>query len=125
MKQLSIFHDLPCWGHLQINQLLDPMHIFKNVGVALGAHLVGDRDLLGACEDLSVVDKMHLQVGPRGRVVLKAPWIFSKCEEEIMKSDIASFHTPMGHMHCLREAFTKDNKLSGLKAHDWHKMLQV
>ena len=42
-----------------------------------------------------------------------------------MKSDIASFCTLMGHMHCLRGAFTKDNKLSDLKSHDWHKMLHV
>ena len=27
-------------------------------------------------------------------------------------------------MHCLKGAFTHDNRLSGLKTHDWHKMLQ-
>lgn len=27
-------------------------------------------------------------------------------------------------MHCLKGAFTRDNKLSGLKTHDWHKFLQ-
>ena len=27
-------------------------------------------------------------------------------------------------MHCLKGAFTKDDDLSGLKSHDWHKLLQ-
>ena len=27
-------------------------------------------------------------------------------------------------MHCLKGAFTKDKKHSGLKTHDWHKFLQ-
>ena len=31
MKRFSILFELPCWESLQINHLLDPMHIFKNV----------------------------------------------------------------------------------------------
>ena len=41
-----------------------------------------------------------------------------------MKKTIADFRTPTGHMHCLKGAFTSDNKLTGLKTHDWHKFLQ-
>lgn len=44
MKRLSIFHELPYWRKLLINHLLDPMHIFKNVGQILWEHLVGTQD---------------------------------------------------------------------------------
>lgn len=128
MKRLSIFHDLPYWGDFQIIHLLNPMHIFKNVDAAIWTHLVSGRDTLGACEDLQARDRIwELWQARRGArvVLLKAPWVCSKREEAIVKKDIASFRTPMGRMHFLRGAFTKDNKLSGLKSHDCHKMLQV
>ena len=59
MKRLSIFYDLPYWGALQINHLLDPMHIFKNVGAAIWTHLVSGSDTLGAREDLQTQDRMQ------------------------------------------------------------------
>lgn len=58
MKRLSIYHQLPYWGELQISHLLDPMHIFKNVGDSIWAHLVGDKDMWGELEDLKELDRM-------------------------------------------------------------------
>ena len=52
MKRLSIFHTLPYWKKLLINHLLDPMHIFKNVGQILWEHLIGAQDNKKAREDL-------------------------------------------------------------------------
>lgn len=128
MKRLSIFHRLPYWSNLLVNHLLDPMHIFKNVACGIWQHLVGERDTRGAREDLQELGKMR-ELWPQvcdARVVLpKAPWIFTKKEEAIVKREISSFRTPTGHMHCLKDAFTKDKKLVGLKSHDWHKFLQV
>ena len=42
MKRLSIFHALPYWRKLLINNLLDLMHIFKNVAQILWEHLIGN-----------------------------------------------------------------------------------
>lgn len=72
------------------------MHIFKNVGASIWAHLVEEKDTLGVREDLKHQERMayvwpHTH-GPNGRAVLqKAPWIFSKVEQATLKEDIASF----------------------------------
>ena len=58
MEILSTFHKIPYWGHLQINRILDAMHIYKNMGASISAHLVGDNDTLEALEDLRVMDKV-------------------------------------------------------------------
>ena len=129
MKRLSILHNLPYWDDLLINHLLDPMHIFKNVGSLIWDHLIGAKDSRSAREDLRQADVME-EYWPRvhgdGRIELpKVPWILTKKEQKRVKEIISSFRTPTGHMHCLRGAFTKNDNLSGLKSHDWHKFLQV
>jgi hypothetical protein len=35
MKTKSVFYELPYWEHLNIDYLLDPMHILKNVSYSL------------------------------------------------------------------------------------------
>ena len=117
MNRLSILHQLPYWQDLLITSLLDPMHIFKNVGQTIWDHFIGIKDKGGWREDLKECHKEHLL--HRGPI-----WSFTKQEDEQVKSVIKSFRTPTGHMHCLKGAFTHDNRLSGLKTHDWHKMLQ-
>lgn len=128
MKRLSIFHNLPYWGDLLINHLIDPMHIFKNVAVVLWKTITGEADTKGQRDDLQEQGRMqHLwtQSRPNGKIFLpKAPWVLTKAEEKQVKKCIQEFRTPTGCMHCLKGAFTKDGQLSGLKSHDWHKFLQ-
>ena len=117
MKRLSIFHRLHYWQDLLINNLLDPMHIFKNVGQTIWDHIIGVKDKCGWQEDLSESNREHMfNVG--------STWTMSKEEDSQVKNVIKAFRTPTGYMHCLKGAFTHDNRLSGLKTHDWHKMLQ-
>lgn len=52
MKRLSILYSLPYWRHLLIGHLLDPMHIFKNVGHSLWKHITGAKDTRAARDDL-------------------------------------------------------------------------
>ena len=129
----SIFFRLPYWTHLKINHLLDPMHIFKNVGSSIWEHVIGKRDNVSVREDLRVAGRMR-QAWPReegGHVRLpSAPWIISKKEEKQVKQAITTLHTPTGCMRSLKGAFTTTKKrgveqLYVLKSHDWHKMLQV
>ena len=127
MKRLSVFHELPYWKDLLINHLLDPMHIFKNVGSIIWEHITGNRDSKSARDDMQLVGRMR-NVWPKvvgDRCTLpKAPWVLSKKDIRTINKEIASFRTPTGYMHCLKGAFTTDGRLSGLKLHDWHKMLQ-
>ena len=128
MKRLSIFHTLPYWGDLLINHLLDPMHIFKNVGEVLWKTITGKKESKGQRDDLQNQDRMQAlwaRTNSNGKQVLpRAPWVLSKAEAIQVKRTISEFRTPTGCMHCLKGAFTKDDDLTGLKSHDWHKLLQ-
>jgi hypothetical protein len=43
-NQMSIWFTLEYWRHLKICYLLDPMHIFGNIGHLLWKHLIGVKD---------------------------------------------------------------------------------
>ena len=58
------------------------------------------------------------------KVLPRAPWVLSKVEALQVKRTISEIQTPTGYMHCLKGSFTKDDDVSGLKSHDWHKILQ-
>lgn len=128
MKRLSIFHSLPYWEKLIINHLLDPMHIFKNVGETIWKTITGKNESKGQRDDLQFLGKMeHLwaRTKPNGQLdIPKAPWVLKKAEMNQVRKTISEFRTPTGNMHCLKGVFNSDDKLSGLKTHDWHKLLQ-
>ena len=136
MKRFSILFELPYWTSLLINHLLDPMHIFKNVGSLLWDHINGVKDHINGVKDthgaradlqeVGIMEELWPQTRLDGRITLpKAPWVLSKVKEHRAKHIIWSIRTPTGLMHSLLTTFTKDGKLSGLKSHDWHKMCQV
>ena len=122
-------------GGIEIQHLLDPTYVFKNVGQAIWDHIIGKKDSLGARKDMRAIRRLppsaSPRMGPRGKMILpKTPWILSRVEQEHMKGVMASIRTPTGYMRSLKGAFTKTKKggstqLYGLKSHDWHKMLQV
>lgn len=125
MKTLNCFHSLPYWHNLLINHLLDPMHIFKNVSQLIWDHITGKRDSIGCRKDLEKVNRMpHLWIDESGNKP-PAPWVLSKQEMTVVKAAIEKFRTPTGTMRSLSGCFTTDDDLSGLKSHDWHKVLQV
>jgi hypothetical protein len=39
MKRKSVFYELPYWEHLKIDNLLDPMHILKNISSSSRRHI--------------------------------------------------------------------------------------
>ena len=114
--------------------MLDPMHIFKNVASNVWDHLTGSKDSFAIRQDLQCTGRMR-SAWPiekrNGQITCpKAPWCMSKDEEKDVKQVITKFRTPTGYMRCLKGAFSKIKRrgveqLSGLKSHDWHKMLQV
>ena len=52
MKRLSTLHKLPYWGALLINHLLDPMHVFKNVGEMIWKTLIDKKENKGQRDNL-------------------------------------------------------------------------
>lgn len=125
MKCLNCFHVLPYWHTLLITHLLDPMHIFKNVATIVWEHIMGKRDNFGARKDLETMQQMaSLWVDEHGEMP-QAPWVLNNEEQARVKQTIESFRTPTGAMRSLKGCFTLDDDLTGLKTHDWHKILQV
>lgn len=101
------------------------MHIFKNVSQLIWDHITGKRDSIGCRKDLEKVNRMpHLWIDESGNKP-SAPWVLSKQEMTVVKAAIDKFRTPTGTMRSLSGCFTTDDDLSGLKSHDWHKVLQV
>ena len=127
MKRLSIFHNLPYWWDLLINHLLDPMHIFKNVGKNIWKNIIGKKESKAQRDDLhneGCMQPLWERTNKKGKQVLsRAPWVLSRVEALQVKRTISEFQTPTGCMHCLKGEFTKDDDLSGLKSHDWQKLL--
>ena len=65
MKRKSIFYELPYWKDLLISQLLNPMHIFKNVPDYIFQHISGkEKDYLSLRRDIYLshtkFDRKHL-----------------------------------------------------------------
>ena len=135
MSRYSILLTLPYWTNLKIQHLLDPMHVFKNVGQAIWDHIIGKKDSLGVKEDMRTTS--HLpplaspRMGPSGKMILsKAPWILLIVEQECTKGVMASIQTLIGYMCSLKGAFAMTKKgdstqLYGLESHGWHKMLKI
>ena len=101
------------------------MHVFKNVSQLVWDHIIGKHDTIGSRRDLEAVNRMqHLWADDSGNFP-RAPWVLNKTEMSLVKDTIEKFHTPTETMRSLKGCFTTDNDLSGLKTHDWHKLLQV
>ena len=101
------------------------MHIFKNVSQLIWDHITGKRDTIGCRKDLEKVNCLpHLWIDESGNKP-PATWVPSKQEMTVVKATIEKFRTPTGTMRSLNGCFTTDDDLSGLKSHDWHKVLQV
>ena len=60
MTRYSIIFGLPYWTQLKINNLLDPMHIFKNVTQQIWDHITSARDNLGVREDLQLSGRLPI-----------------------------------------------------------------
>ena len=123
MSEYSILLTLPYWENLKIQHLLDPMHVFKNVGQAIWDHIMGRKDSLSVREDMRAIRRLQPsaspRMGPSGRMILlKGPWILLRVEQERIKGVMASIRTPTGYMRSLKGAFTKTKKRGSLNCMD-------
>ncbi|MCO5560628.1 hypothetical protein L7F22_014244 [Adiantum nelumboides] len=128
---ISIWFQLEYWKDLKICHLLDPMHIFKNVGHSLWKHHTGLKDTEQARNDLKERN-CKSDLWPRvdeesGRKeYAHAPWVLTPIEIATINRRIRSIQTPTRYGASLQNIFTMDDSsLSNLKTHDWHNFLKA
>jgi hypothetical protein len=102
MKRKSIFYELPYWKDLLIANLLDPMHIFKNVLDSIFQHITGkEKDTLSSRRDIALsrtkFDRKHLWLSRENETYAEAPWILKKNELDQLENFICSIRTPTGY----------------------------
>ncbi|MCO5587908.1 hypothetical protein L7F22_041860 [Adiantum nelumboides] len=127
---ISIWFQLEYWKDLKIFHLLNPMHIFKNVGHSLWKHLTGLKDTKQAKNDLkerNCKSNIWPQVDEESgrKEYAHAPWAVTPTEIATINQQIRSIQTPTGYGALLQNIFTMDDSnLSNLKTHDWHNFLK-
>ena len=103
------------------------MHIEGNVAKSLIRHMFGENDgkaVRDACEYMGVHETAWMQDDddrpPR------ASWIMTHRERKMFKARISKMRMPTGYGALLRKAFASDTTKwpSGLKTHDYHRLLQ-
>ena len=113
---------------MPVRHVLDVMHIEKNISEAVLKFLFGEKDTLEVRKDLE-------ELGQRRELWLKptrnrqrfskphAPYVLTDAERKIFVDEVSGIRTPTGYGSALAKLFKK-SRLSGLKSHDFHCLLQ-
>ena len=128
MKRKSLLFRLPYWHKLPVRHILDVMHIEKNIAENIMKHLSGERDTLATRQDMEQANVMHdlgLSREAGSNVYRKphAPYVFTDAERVKFMKQISGTRTPTGYSATLTKHVGED-KLSQLKSHDYHLLLQ-
>ena len=131
-KKKSIFFDLPYWKHLLIRHNLDVMNIEKNVcesviGTLL--HVPGKtKDGLKArldLVDMGIRPELAPKVGEKRTVLPPACFTLGNDEKRGICESLANMKVPIGYCSNIRNRVDlKENRLLGLKSHDYHALMQ-
>ncbi|KAL3839108.1 hypothetical protein ACJIZ3_023699 [Penstemon smallii] len=126
----SIFFELPYWHKLKIRHNLDVMHVEKNIcDNVLGTLLNIEgktKDTEKAREDLrdlNIRKELHLQKRGNTTVKPKACYNLSSTEKKGFYDFLRSVKFPDGYAANISRC-VKEGKISGLKTHDCHVLLQ-
>lgn len=126
----SIFFELPYWHKLLIRHNLDVMHIEKNICENVLGTLLDiqgkTKDPLVAREDLrdwGIREELHLQERENKRIKPAACFTLSSSERNEFCQFLKSIKYPDGFAANISRR-VKDNKIFGLKSHDFHILLQ-
>ncbi|XP_074324039.1 uncharacterized protein LOC141660961 [Apium graveolens] len=130
-KKKSVFFELEYWKYHHVRQLLDVMHIEKNVcdnllGTLLNMRKSKDseaahRDMI----DMGVRHDLAPQVGEKKTYLPPSPFTLSKVEKKKVLNSFLSMKLPSGHGSNIKNCVSmSDLKIYGLKSHDCHILLQ-
>ncbi|CAH9079402.1 unnamed protein product [Cuscuta epithymum] len=129
----SIFFDLPYWSKLKLRHNLDVMHIEKNICENIVGTLLnidrktkdtdkGRQDM----EDMNIRKELHLTMTSDGKY--KKPhacYVMTKKERHEFCEFLKSVKFPDGYASNISRSVTSsDDKISGMKSHDCHVLLQ-
>ncbi|KAL6506117.1 hypothetical protein OROHE_022646 [Orobanche hederae] len=129
----SIFFDLPYWSKLKLRHNLDVMHIEKNICESVLGTLMNierkTKDTVKArldLEDMKVRKELHLIKRRNGKYVMPdASYVLNKKEREDFCKFLMSVKFLDGYASNISRCVgINDQKISGLKSHDCHILLQ-
>jgi hypothetical protein len=118
-----------CPQDLPIRNLIDVMHVERNVCENLLGFLFGSKDTAAVRRDLEEQDiRPHLHIHQRGvegdnYVKPPAPYVLTADEQRQFLEQVASISVPTGYSANLKKHIIK-KKLGSMKSHDFHIMLQ-
>jgi hypothetical protein len=126
-----VFFELPYWKSLLLRHNLDVMHIEKNICEALLATLLGlakSKDSLKArldMQELGIRKDQH-PVQEKGKYTLPpALYTLGKKEKEILCKFLEDIKLPDGYAGNIKRCVdVNECKVTGLKSHDYHVILQ-
>ena len=127
----SIFYELPYWSDLELKHNMDFMHIEKNVCENLLGTLLSlekknydtDKarfDLM----DLGIKTALHLKKQGDSWYKPRASYTLTLVQRQRFTEFLQSVKFPDGVAGNLKKNVTADGKLTGLKSHDCHVILQ-
>lgn len=115
---------------LLINHCLDPMHCEKNLSHNIVHTILGTKDTPAVREDMKVCGvREHLWLVPNpnpkaSKLMPPAPYCLDKSEKTKFLEVLLTFKGPTGFASSLARCATVKKKLSGLKSHDFHHLMQ-
>uniref|UniRef100_A0A2N9GCW6 Transposase-associated domain-containing protein n=1 Tax=Fagus sylvatica TaxID=28930 RepID=A0A2N9GCW6_FAGSY len=132
-KKVSILYELPYWMNKKLRHNIDVMHVEKNISESTFGTMLGidgkNKDTDKARMDLkkmNIRQDLHLKERPDGSYV-KPQAIFSLTpkERDGFYEFLKSVKYPDGYAaNISRSVNTRNGRLSGLKSHDCHVLLQ-
>jgi Domain of unknown function (DUF4218) len=118
---------------LLINHCLDAMHCEKNLAHNIVQTILGAKDTPSAREDMKDMEvRQHLWLVPNPGTgsstqplsMPAAPYCFSKNERTKFLEVLLTLKAPTGFSSSLAKCVSAKKKLSGLKSHDYHQLMQ-
>ncbi|KAL3638401.1 hypothetical protein CASFOL_017772 [Castilleja foliolosa] len=129
----SILFELPYWSKLKLRHNLDVMHIEKNICESILGTLMNvegkTKDTAKSrldLEDMKIRKELHLINKGNGKYAMPpASYVMTTKERRDFCDFIRSVKFPDGYASNIARCVTSnDQKLSGMKSHDYHVILQ-
>ena len=129
----SILYELPYWKNLNLRHNLDVMHVEKNICENIVGTVVGidkkNKDTDKARDDLKdmgIRPQLHLQRNEEGSIMKpRASYTLDPKQREGLFEFLNAIKYPDGYAANISRCVTsKNGKLSGMKSHDYHVLLQ-
>nr|GEX02948.1 hypothetical protein [Tanacetum cinerariifolium] len=132
-KKKSVFFDLEYWEHNLLRHNLDVMHIEKNVSDNIIGTLLGldgktkdNKNTRKDLEEMGIRHDLHLINLPNGKLYLPSTcYTMSLVEKSNFLQLLKDLKVPDGYSsNFSRGVSVKDHKISNLKTHDGHILMQ-